>query len=514
MAPAHEHNLTASTSWLMLAKTLAFAFAIAIPLLLVRKLPQHEFGLYKQIFLVINSAVSMLPLGFGMSAFYFLPRDENRHRETVFNVVLFTSAIGALACLVVSLVPSLLVVLFKEPALVSYAPLIGVVMLLWIIGAFLEIVTVANHEMKVATVAILSVQVTRALFFLAAAVFAGTVRSLVFAAVAQGIVQVAVLFIYLSSRFPRFWRAFDRSALRAQLAYSLPLGLAGLLYSLQTDLHSYFVSSRFGATAFAVYSIGCFQLPLFGILSDSVGSIMIPRVSLLQHQGRTREIVLVTSRAMRKLAAVYLPAYAFLLVARHEFMTALFTTRYADSIPIFAVNLTLIPLGVLLLDPVTRAYAQHRLFLLKLNVTLAACLALALWIGITRFGLIGAIAIVVLFNAIARVATLVKVIRILHVRARDIVLLSDVARLGVAAALAGLLTALVRLATAGLTPLVALGACAVFFSAVYVTAVVTFGIPTNEERDLVGRKLFAVTGGTLPRLWKIPHDPESSNTCV
>src|SRR5262249_25540546 len=158
-----------------------------------------------------------------------------------------------------------------------------------------------------------------------AAIAAGTIRALVFAALAQGLLQVAALAAYLSRRFPRYWLALDWSFFRRQLAYSLPFGIAGLMYSLQTDLHNYFVSERFGPTEYAIYSIGCFQLPLFGILADSVGSVMIPRVSLLQHEHRTREVVLLTSRVMRKLAAVYFPSYLFLLVMRHEFITALFT---------------------------------------------------------------------------------------------------------------------------------------------------------------------------------------------
>src|SRR2546426_12350286 len=95
-AGSRNSSLTARTSWLVAAKTLAFVFTMAIPLLLVRRMPQRDFGLYKQIFLVINSAVTMLPLGFGMTAFYFLPREEQRRNQTVFNIVFFTTAIAAL----------------------------------------------------------------------------------------------------------------------------------------------------------------------------------------------------------------------------------------------------------------------------------------------------------------------------------------------------------------------------------------------------------------------------------
>jgi len=494
-APSSQHSsLTVRTIWLITAKTVAFAFTVAIPLLLVRRMPQHEFGLYKQIFLVINSAVTMLPLGFGMTAFYFLPREEHCRNHTVFNIVLFTTAVSALFGALLSLFPSLLIVLFKEPAAVEFAPWIGVLIVLWVVGSFLEIVTVANQDIAIATAAIVTIQITRATFFVTAAITAGTIRALVLAALAQGLVQVAALGAYLSRRFPGFWRALDWSFFRRQLAYSLPFGVAGLMYSLQSDLHNYFVSQRFGPTAYAIYSIGCFQLPLFGILADSVGSVMIPRVSLLQHQQRTREIVLLTARVMRKLAAVYFPAYAFLLVMRREFITALFTARYADSIPVFAVNLALIPLGVM------RAYAEHRHFLLKVHGALVVCIVIALPATISRFGLVGAITVVVITNGLARGALLVKAIRILPVEPRDIALLTDVAKIAAASTAAAVLTTLTRFMSSSLPPLAALVVCGVCFGIGYATAALALGVLTSEERESILDYLGRMMRRPSPRL--------------
>jgi O-antigen/teichoic acid export membrane protein len=495
-----EKSLTTSTSWLMFAKTLGFAFTIVIPLLLVRQLSQDAFGLYKQVFLVVGTSVSMLPLGFGLSAFYFLPRDENRRRETVFNVVMFTSTVGALAWLVLTLFPGLLVALFGDPAIAPYSRSIGAVIFLWVTGAFLEIVTVANHEVKLATLAIVSMQFTRAAFFVAAALLAGSIGALLAAAIAQGVIQLAVLLLYLNSRFPRFWAAFDRSAFGAQLAYSLPLGAAGLLYTVQTDLHNYFVSHRFDAATFAVYSVGCFQLPLIGILSDSVGSVMIPRVSYLQHHGLSREILLLTARAVRKLAALFFPLYVLLMVMRREFIGGLFTSQYLDSVPIFAVNLTLIPLGILLVDPIIRAYAEHRHFVLRLQLILLTLLPFALWFSLGRFGALGAIAVVVLFNAVNRLCLLAKVVRVLDVRAHDLQLFSDLLKIGVAALAAGAVTLPARAVASGLAPLNSLVVCSTVFSLTYIASVLALKIVTAEERELVVRKAASLVGASRARV--------------
>src|SRR5256885_10800000 len=89
-------SLTANAFWLMFAKTLGFVFSFALPLLLVRRLNQTEYGLYKQVFLVVTTSLAVFPLGFGMSAFYFLPREHERQGAVAFNIMLLNFAVGGL----------------------------------------------------------------------------------------------------------------------------------------------------------------------------------------------------------------------------------------------------------------------------------------------------------------------------------------------------------------------------------------------------------------------------------
>ena len=74
-------SLTAHVSWLMLAKTLAFAFNVALPVVVVRKLDLLHFGEYKTLFLLIATSVAILQFGFGMSAYYYLPREPERQPD-------------------------------------------------------------------------------------------------------------------------------------------------------------------------------------------------------------------------------------------------------------------------------------------------------------------------------------------------------------------------------------------------------------------------------------------------
>ena len=164
-----------------------------------------QVGVYKQVFLIVNTAVVVLPLGFGMSAFYFLPREPENRREAVLNILLVLTSIGLLGCAAVWLSPSILTAIFYKADVARYSPLIGVTLLLWIVGQFLETAPVANEEIRLATVLIIATQAARAMLLVAAAVVFATVRSLIWAAIIFGSVQSTVLICYLESRFPGFW---------------------------------------------------------------------------------------------------------------------------------------------------------------------------------------------------------------------------------------------------------------------------------------------------------------------
>ena len=475
-------SLTARALWLLIAKVLAFALSIALPLLLVRRLSQQEFGLYKQAFLVVGTALALLPLGFQMSAFYFLPREKDRQGQIILNILLFHLFRGGIGALILLLFPQLLSTIFHSDEVVTFAPIIAAVIFFWVVSSYLEVVSVAHQEARLSTIFIISAQLTKTGLLLLAAIAFGSVRALIYAALVQGIVQTIILLIYLRSRFPRFWVSFDWAVLRMQLSYALPFGVAGLLFTLQTDLPNYFVSNQFDAATFAIYAIGCFNIPLVGMLSESVGAVMIPQVAILQKQGDHREILALAARVARKLALVYLPLYAFLIVMGREFLTALFTRQYAASWPIFAINLTLLPLSIFVSDPIMRAYAEQRQFLPKLYLALVALLFALLWVGTSRFGLVWAIAVVVAVSIIGRAATWIKIGHMLHIRLRDVALLKDVGKIGIAALVAAIVTAFVRTAVSGLVPLSMLVVCASVFGVIFLAGILLLGLPTIQER--------------------------------
>jgi O-antigen/teichoic acid export membrane protein len=188
-------SLTAQAFGLLLAKALGFAFAFALPVLLTRTLSQNEYGLFKQLFLITTTAAALLPLGFGMSAYYYLPRekDPKRRGQVIFNILLFNLLMGSAACLLLILWPGVIAAIFRDPGISSYVPLLGVIILLWLSSSFVETVAVANQELKLATIFIVAGQLTRTILLLACAIMFDSVRALLYAAMIHGVLQNAAL---------------------------------------------------------------------------------------------------------------------------------------------------------------------------------------------------------------------------------------------------------------------------------------------------------------------------------
>ncbi len=484
--PEPRSSVTQQTLLILTAKTLAFAFTFFLPLLLVRYLSQTEFGLYRQVFLLVATAVNVLPLGFYMSAYYFLPREQDaeRRNQVVLNILVFHTVVAAAAAAALVVRPELLVTIFNSAEMVPYASLIAATMSTWMVASSLEPVVLANQEIRLATILIMAADLTKSLFILVAALAFTSVRALIVAAILQGALQTAILLRYLWTRFPGFWRSYEWSGMRTQLAYALPFGVAAVLFRAQLDLPNYFVAHLFGPAAFAVYAIGCFQLPLIGILYDSVGSVMVPRVSYLQSVGRSHEIVELIARMMRYLAVVSFPIFGLLLVTGLEFLTVLFTDQYRASLPIFAVNLTMIPLRIITsaYDPVMRAYPDHRYFLIRVRIALLVVLVLGLWVGTARLGMLGAIMMAVGVSLVERVIIGFKVARILGVTRRDYGMFAGIGKIAAATAAAAVATAFLRSMIADERPALVLVICAGVFAIVYLACVLLLGVVTPAER--------------------------------
>ncbi|HKP10873.1 MAG TPA: oligosaccharide flippase family protein, partial [Blastocatellia bacterium] len=237
-ARATKGALSKRAALLAVAKVAGYALTLPLPLVLVRVLSQSDFGLYKQAFQVITTLLTLLGLQVGLSIYYFIPRYPDRKPHVVMNVLIFYAALGGLTALLFAVYPQWITHVFKTDDLVPYVPLVGAAILLWLMGSLLEVVTLADGDVRAASTFTVVIQFSKSALLIAAGLVFGTVQAVVVAAVVQGAVLCAILFTYLYKRFGRFWLALDAQLFRAQFANALPFGVGALAYGLQADMHN------------------------------------------------------------------------------------------------------------------------------------------------------------------------------------------------------------------------------------------------------------------------------------
>ncbi|HXU38604.1 MAG TPA: lipopolysaccharide biosynthesis protein [Blastocatellia bacterium] len=485
-----SNNLTKRAAWLASARILAFAMTIPLPLVLVRTLNQSDFGLYKQVFQIMMTVLALSGLSVNMSVLYFLPRNPDKKPQIALNVLAFYGVVGSLVALFFAIFPGSVTLIFKGDGLVPHMPLLGIAILLWLLSTVLEVVAVADNDIRSASLFIVVIQLTKSALMMLAAVLFGSVHAVVVAAVLQGVLQCAIMFSYLHKRFGRFWTAFDWPLFKAQLANALPFGIGGLAYATQGDLHNYFVSHYFDPDQFAIYAVGCFQLPLLGMLLDSVISVLLPEVARREAAADYQGIIQLWAAAIRKLSLFFIPVYTLLFVVRHEFITVLFTHNYAAAAPIFAINLLNILLYICVPTSILRSFDELKFLRLKLSLAMIPLGAVALYVGIHAAGLVGAITAVVIVQTLDLAILVFAIARKLKMTPRDLRRFAPVLRTLAAASIGAAATYGVRLVVTGWSAFIALAVCSTVFVTVCLTAAFFTGaLNASEKLEMRGTLL-------------------------
>ena len=486
---------------LISGRTVGFIAAFLIPLVLARILDQAEFGTYKQLFLIAATLYGVGQLGMAESLYYFLPRAPLGLAGAGYVAnALGALAVGGLASFVVLAVGGgALSRWLGNPALQHHTTALGVYACLMITASALEIIMVARKRYPLASWAYAALDLARAGLFVAPVLVFPGLTGLLAGAVAFAAIRCGLGVWYLGREFRGGGLYPDAGLFRAQLAYAMPLALAGLVEILQVSFHQYFVAYRTDPATFAIYAVGCLQIPLVEVATASVLNVMMVRMSEQMGAGRDGAAVAVWHDSTRKLALLFAPMVGLLMVTAHPIIVLLFTARYAEAVPVFVVSSLGLLLPVIAVDAVLRVRAETRtlfgLNLVRLAVTIALIIPL-----VAGFGLVGAALATVLAAAATKALGLVRIGRSMRMPLSRLLPWPGLGRIAAAAAVAAVGAALARMELE--TPFVSLVAASAVYGAAYLAALWALGALAESERTaikaLIGRA--GLAGAARPEM--------------
>lgn len=396
---------------LLAGRALGFVAAFGIPVVLTRIFPVSEFGTYKQVFLIYGTLLAIAQIGMAESLYYFLPANPENSGSHAANTLAVLGLAG-LACLVlVWLTKSGIGSLFNNSLLPSYLPLAGIFLTLSLASILLEVTMTARKRFRAAAGTYAVSEVLRAGFFLVPVALFGSLDALLWGAIVFAILRFVATVFYLRKHFGSTLRP-DWRVLRGQLAYALPFALAVTIEVAQGNLHLYAVGHYVDPALFAIYAVGCLQIPLVDLMMTSTSNVMMVRMQELRVSGASADVVVLWRDTTLKMALVFMPLVAVLVVLADPLIPLLYTRKYSGSVPVFMVGTLMILLTAFMTDSVLRVYAQTR-YLVVLNLVRLGVVAGTIMTFMVLMGIIGAVVATVLATAVFKLLGLIRIRRLL-----------------------------------------------------------------------------------------------------
>ncbi len=355
-----KHSLTVRTGMITSAKVVRMAGVLCINMILARTLSKGDYGTYQQVWLVFSFGFPIFMLGIPASLFYFLHHGESGKRGSVMAnsaIVLFFS--GAVMAVLVGVLAGVISRLFGNPDLVLPLRIFSLYAVFTVATLWTEPFYIStNRHLVVLVVSALS---TAGLFIaVVPSVLLGKGFVTVFAAVA---VYSAIRFLGLVLMLARDQsigrRSPDGKLAKSQLLYSVPVSGSEMVASVSKSVDRIVVSRFFSPSTYAVYSNGAMEIPVSGLLTGAISSVVWPELSRMHGEKRKEDLLSIWLNTTDKTAFLVMPLFFFFLIHAPDVMTVLFSAEYLASVLPFRIHLFLLPLRI----------AQYSVLLLAMGAT-------------------------------------------------------------------------------------------------------------------------------------------------
>jgi len=397
---------------LVAGRVIGGVVSFAIPVVLARVLLPTAFGTYKQLFLIYMTLYGVAQLGAAESLYYFVPRKPAEAARSVSNALATLTLVGTMCLTVLYIERDRVAGWMGNSAVAAELPLLALFLTLTLISAAFEIVIVSRKEAAKAAIIYAASDIGRTASFVIPAIAFRSLHAVLIGGAVFAALRVAAMLGYFWSVFGRSMR-LDVNLWRQQWAYALPFAVAVGIDVVQANAHQWVVATRFDAAAFAIYAVGCLQIPLVDLICTSTANVMMVKMAEGAARGDDSGLELWHNTTV-KLASLMLPLAALLFLTAHAVIVVLFTKTYLASVPILRVWCLMVLPSAFAVDGVLRAHARTR-FLLVMNVVrLVVIVGLVGWL-ISRFGIIGAVLATLLGTVVVKVMAVMQIARVMQV---------------------------------------------------------------------------------------------------
>ena len=320
------------------AKIVAQALTLILAMLMSRFLSLEEYGTYSQIVLVITMLTSLLMLGLPNSMNYFMGRADNEIQKREFLSVYYSlsTLLGLFIGVILCCATSLLISYFHNPAIGT----LGAFLLLYPLG---RIITYSAENLFVVFHRTNSLLYYRLLYSgsLIASITISHFMKVSFRAYMLLLMAVTLFFsfvVYYSAySFSGGLRlSFSISKIRSILAFSIPLGLATAVGTINIELDKFMIGKFVNTTTLAIYTNASKEMPV-AIVASAFTAVMLPKFAKYLKDNKRDQVVFMWGSAT-KISFLFICFLGIgMFVFAPDCLRVLYSEKYVPGMNIFRV---------------------------------------------------------------------------------------------------------------------------------------------------------------------------------
>jgi len=477
-------RIAASAMLMMLSKAISHGCFLLIAVVLARSLERTDFGTFNQVWLVNKSLLYLFALGLPVSVYYFLPRlPDAKTKSFILQTMVSLTVLALPFSISMYVLADWLAIYFNNPALAYYLRLFAIYPLITLPTVSTDAILIGLGRTKHAAL----FEIVTKTAMVAAVAAAGILEhrlDLVFKAlVVYGIAQslLGVWMVWQPVRRIKF--RFSLADWKSQIAFSAPYGFATLAGALNYQVDKVLIALFYPPAVFALYAAGAFEIPLAGVTSVPVVSVIMGELTKKFTSGDIEGFLQLWHQSMLKLALPVFAVAAFLMVFAEPVVVGLFSSEYAEAVWPFRIFLLFVPMRITVLEQVLASLGETK-FVFKAQVGTMIVNMVVGYMLIRDAGWLGPAIAAVLTGYLFAALLIFEIRSRLNVSLGRLVPWQGLSRVALVAILAAACSAAVALL--GANPLWKLSAGSAVFAAVY----------------LMGNlKTKSITAGDLQTLW-------------
>jgi O-antigen/teichoic acid export membrane protein len=344
-----------------LSQTTMQVVAFVVGVLLVRMVSKETLGTYRQVFMVQGLLAGMLSLQLGNSLYYFLPRcSPDQQRGILAQTLAGSMGLAGLIGAAMFVLAGTIAHAFANPALAGLLQMFALFPFIDKVQELLPAYFISQDRVVRASFYSVAMSLSRAAVvvvgFAAGWGLPGVLKGVLVAGAA--VAAVGLLDMAATTKQGRW--AIQKALLLEQFRFAWPLWATGLVGILNAQFDRLLISTTFDAGTYAVYTCGAMEIPLLGIITNSLTLAMMPQLVSYCHGGKPEAALGLWHHATRKAALIIFPAFAMLMVCGPDLILMLYGPAYSMAAWAFAISLLRLPVNVAIYATLFQASGQTR----------------------------------------------------------------------------------------------------------------------------------------------------------